>query len=312
MSRQHSLCALLKIDSMKKIFPVLIILSFLWGCKQDQYPGNYPGARVSPYMALYDLRDLYRGNDVTLTKENMLGSDKITGVVVSDHSGNNLPAGLLVIQDKRRLAQLRGISINIGPEAARFVPGDSVAVAVQGAVLKRVDGLLQLTGVPVTAITKISSGNPIPVNRVPVNQILENPEKFESTLVVVVKGGFNPLPAPTDVLSGDKLVNDGFGDLALHTEAGALFAKNAAPFSANFYGIVFNTVGTNKQTVPQLRLRTGNDVVVLSSTVDVAPVLITGFMSDAIGTDGNYEYIQLMAHPRHQLCHHALFCSGDQ
>lgn len=273
----------------------LLSLFFLWGCKREQNPGNYPGGVVSPYIALYDVRELYRGNDVTLSRENMFGSTKITGVVVSDHSGNNLPAGLLVVQDKRRLSQLRGISVPIGGEAAKYLPGDSVVITVEGAVLKRVDGILQLTGIQPAAITKISSGNPIPVNRVPTNQILTSPEKFESTLVVVVKGGFNPLPAPTDILSGDKLLNDGFGDLTLHTEAAALFAKNPAPFSANFYGIVFNTIGANKQPVPQLRLRTGIDVVVLSSVIDVAPVVISGFMSDVNGGDGNYEYIQLMA-----------------
>ncbi|MBE7169155.1 MAG: hypothetical protein INR73_01100 [Williamsia sp.] len=280
---------------MKKIFYFFLPLLLLLGCKKNEYPGNYPGARISPYIAIYDVRDLYRGNDVTLSKENMAGSDKITGVVVSDHSGNNLPAGLLVVQDKRRLAELRGISVNIGADAAKYVPGDSVIVAVEGAVLKRVDGILQITGIPAANVRKVSSGNPLPVNRVPINLILDNPDKYESSLVVVVKGGFNPLPAPTDVLVGDKLINDGFGDLTLHTEAAATFAKNPAPFSANFYGIVFNTVGANKQTVPQLRLRTGNDVVVLSSAIEVAPVLISGFMSDVIGGDGNYEYIQLMA-----------------
>jgi len=34
---------------------------------------------------------------------------------------------------------------------------------------------------------------------------------------------------------------------------------------------------------------------VLSSTISIAPVIITGFASDVKGGDGNYEYIQLMA-----------------
>ncbi len=49
------------------------------------------------------------------------------------------------------------------------------------------------------------------------------------------------------------------------------------------------------QLIPQFRIRTGNDVVELSSEIHVAPVLITGFMSDVAGGDGNYEYVQLMA-----------------
>jgi hypothetical protein len=47
--------------------------------------------------------------------------------------------------------------------------------------------------------------------------------------------------------------------------------------------------------VPQLRMRVAKDLVVLSSTVTVMPVIISGFMSDVAGGDGNFEYIQFMA-----------------
>ena len=280
---------------MKKIilYPIFLLsLIFINSCKKD---GNYPGATISPYISIYDIRDLYKGNDINLTKENMFGSAKITGVVVSNHVGNNLPAGLLVIQDKRRLSELRGISINIGADASKYVPGDSVVVNVEGATLKRVDGILQITGAPASAVAKISSNNPIAVNRVPSSAVLANPEKYESTLIVIVKAGFNPLPATGDVLSGDKLINDGFADLTLHTEPTAGFANTAAPFLANFYGIVFNKIGVDKQLIPHLRLRTVDDVVVLSSAINVTPIVITGFISDVAGGDGNYEYMQFIA-----------------
>lgn len=270
----------------------LLLLTIISGCKKE---GNYPGGTISPYIAIFDVRDLYTGSDVTLTKQSLFGSDKITGVVVSDHSGGNLPAGLLILQDRRRLSQLRGIAVNIGADAAKYVPGDSVVVTVEGGVLKRENGMLQITGIPATGVTKVASGVDIPVNRVPANQILANPDKFEGTLVAIVKGGFNPLPAANAVLSGDKLLNDGFGDLNLHTESSAKFANDPAPFLANFYTIVFNKAGADKQLVPELRLRTGDDVVVLSSTINVTPIVISGFISDVAGGDGNYEYIQLMA-----------------
>jgi hypothetical protein len=280
---------------MKKIiiyFFFLVSLAFIWGCKKS---GNYPGGTIGPYIAIYDLRNLYKGKDMSLTKSNMFGSSNITGLVVSDHSGGNLPSGLLIVQDRRRLSELRGISIPIGTEAANFSPGDSVVINVEGGVLKRVDGILQVTGISSGAITKVSAGNTIPVNRVPTNKILENPDKYESTLVVVVKGGFDPLPAPTDVMAGDKVLNDGFGDLILHSEGNAEFADDPVPVSANFFGIVFNSMGSDGRLKPQLRLRKAEDIVVLSSVIEIAPIIITGFMSDVKGGDGNYEYIQLMA-----------------
>lgn len=269
----------------------LLSLTSLWGCKKD----NYPGARISPFIAIYDLKNLYKGQDVALTVETMFGSGNITGVVVSDHSGGNLPEGLLAVQDRRRLNELRGISLQIGAKAEEFSPGDSVVINIEGGILKRVDGILQITNVPESAVTKASSGNTIPVNRVPSNLILANPDKYESTLAIIVKGGFDPLPGPADVLAGDKSLNDGFANIILRTAPTAGFANNAAPFLANFYGIAFNTIGSEGELIPRFHLRTGNDVVVLSSTVEVTPVIITGFMSDVKGGDGNYEYVQLMA-----------------
>lgn len=271
---------------------ILFALAGLVGCAKEK---TYPGARISPYIALFDIRDLFKGSDVTLTKERMYGSTKITGVVVSDHTEGNMPEGLLVLQDRRRLSELRGISIALGNAAANFVPGDSIIVDIEGGILKRVNGILQITGVKETAVTKVAAGKVITVNRVPSNLVIANPDKYESTLIVVVKGGFNPAPAPTDVLSGDKLLNDGFGELKLHTNATAAFANNSVPFLANFYGIVFYQQTADKILVPQLHLRKASDVVVLSSTINVAPVLITGFISDVAGADGNYEYMQFMA-----------------
>lgn len=275
------------------IFYSILLLSFVAvaGCKKD---GNYPGGVVSPYVAIYDVKDQYKGADLTLTSSTLFGSSKITGVVVSDHSGKNLPSGLLVIQDRRRLNELRGISINIGTDAEKYVPGDSVVVNVEGGVLTRENGILQIKGLTNSNITKVSSNNPIPANRVPASSVLANPDKYESTLIVAVKAGFNPLPAQGDVLKGDKLMNDGFGDLTLHTEANATFANVAAPFLANFYGIVFNTQASGKLT-PQLRMRTANDRVVLSSSINLTPIIISGFISDVSGGDGNYEYIQFIA-----------------
>jgi hypothetical protein len=269
---------------------LLMGMIFFAGCKKD----NYPGGQVSPYIAIYDLRNIHKGSDVTLTTENMFGSAKITGVVISDHSGKNMPEGLLVIQDRRRLSQLRGIAIPIGTAASNYVPGDSVIIDVEGAVLKQVDGSIQLTNITTADITKVSSGNAIPVNRVPTRQIVTDPAKYEHTLVTIVKGGFNPLPGPADVMAGDKMLNDGFGQMTLHTEAAATFANDAPPVLGNFFAIVFNKkIGDS--LAPQLRMRTGNDKVLLSSVVEVAPIVISGFMSDVNGGDGNYEYAQFVA-----------------
>ncbi|RFM27050.1 DUF5689 domain-containing protein [Deminuibacter soli] len=280
---------------MKKVilYSFCVLAGLAGGCKKD----NYPGAVLSPYIAIYDVRNLYKGSDVTLTPDNMGGAEDITAMVVSDHSGSNLPEGLLVVQDARRLSQLRGISIPLGADAATFVPGDSVTIKVSGAVLKKVNGILEITGIKKEAITRVSSGNSIALNRVPASKILTNPDAYESVLSVIVKGGFDPLPKAGETLAGSKILNDGFGNITLRTDEKAAFAGQAMVANANYTGISFNTTATDSTgvAVPEFRIRTGNDIKLLGTTISVAPVVISGFMSDVKGSDGNYEYVQLLA-----------------
>lgn len=121
---------------MKQLIHILtaaLLAVSIVGCEKD---GNYPGGKISPYIAIFDVKDLYKGNDVPLNINSLYGSTSITGVVVSDHSGGNMPQGLLVLQDKRRLNELRGIALNIGNDAANYLPGDSLIVNVDGGTLK--------------------------------------------------------------------------------------------------------------------------------------------------------------------------------
>src|SRR5688572_6221318 len=245
---------------MKKIISYFFLLSAVagfTGCKKE---GNYPGGQVSTYVSIFDVRDLYKGTDVTLSTENLFGAGKITGVVVSDHSAGNMPAGLLVLQDKRRLSQLRGISIALGTDAASYIPGDSLVIDVVGAVLKKTNGILQLTGIANSKITKISSGNPIAIPIVKSNAIIGNPQAFEGTLVSITRVGFDPSYPAGTTYAGNRTINDGFGNMILHTETGASFATNPIPFLANFTGIIFNNA---TDTVPQLWPRKPADITVL-------------------------------------------------
>ena len=275
----------------KNIYAVLLsILAIAGSCKKD----SFPGAEVSPYISAFDIRDLYKGHPVTLTKSTLYGATKLTGVTVSDHRGGNIPEGYLMIQDSRRLNKLRGITLNIGADANNYLPGDSLIVDIESATLDRIDGQLQITGIHENQISKVSSGNPLPLNRVTVKQILDNPSDYESVLSVIVKGGFNPFPAKGTKLEGTKTLNDGFGNIQLTTEKTASFATTEAPVLANYYGVVTNSI-KGDSLVPNFRMRSGDDLAILSSELNAPPVIITGYMTDALGGDGNYEYVQFKA-----------------
>ncbi len=278
---------------MKKIFffsLLLVSTAMFWGCKKD---GNYPGGKVSQYISIFDIRTIYKGSDVTLTSENMFGATTIAGVVTSDHSGNNLPDNLVFMQDSRRLGRLRGIALDLGAgQGASYNPGDSLVINVEGAVLKRVNGILQITGLTSEDITLADTGIVVMPNIVKGNSIIDHPGDYEGTLVSITKAGFDPSYPPGSTYAGDRTINDGFGNLTLHTEPTAVYANNTLPFLSNFTGIVI----PNAAGEPQLRPRIEADIKILSATAPkIAPIVITGYLADPTGTDANYEYIQLMA-----------------
>lgn len=281
---------------MKKTYLYIVVLVFAIfiasGCNKS---GNYPGGVVGVYIPMLDLKALHKGSDLALNQDVLGGSEAIAGVVVSDHSGSNLPAGLLVVQDRRRLSLIRGISVNIGNDAAKYVPGDSVHINLIGSTLARRNGILQVVNINPSAIQKVASGKSIAPNRVNINAILASPQDYESTLITVVKATYNPTLAPTDVLAGEKILNDGTSDVILKTEANATFANNIPPYAGNYTGIVFSKE-SNGQLVPIHKIRTAADLKPLNISLDDYPdMIITGWMNRAQTTDSQYEYMQFRA-----------------
>lgn len=282
---------------MKKIIfyiAALVVVCITWmGCKRDS---DYIKVSVSPYISNFDLRHLFKGADLVLNSENLGGATYIKGVVVSDHSGGNVPAGLLIVQNSRvagnAIDSLRGIAINIGTEATKYLPGDSVHINILGATLKKADGILELTSVAPANIEKKASGKKIILRAVNAGALTSRPEFYESTLITISKGKMDPGPAASDVNAGNKTINDGFGTAVVHTETAAAFAnQKPAPF-ADITGIVFNTASG-----AQLWPRTANDIYPLAEIIPSA-LIITGYLTDPSGTagpDGNNEYIQFKA-----------------
>lgn len=277
--------------TIKKLIRILTVAMLLSACAKT----NYPGGDVSPYIGIYDVRTLYKDHPITLTAESLGGSGQITGWVISDHRERNLPDGLLIVQDRRRLDFQRGIAIPIGSAATDYLPGDSVVIDVLGAKLERVDGILQLTGIGTDKIMRVANGLPTSAQRVTIDQILQRPNDYESTLVAIVKGGFNPMPQPGETLGGIRTINDGFGNLPIETDASAAFAGQTLYKMANYFGVIFNHVSDSGTLVPYHKPRREADIVPLLSEYTVPKVIISGFASDPWGTDANNEYIQLLA-----------------
>lgn len=279
----------------KNWFILAALFSVFAGCKRDS---DYVVSTPSQYIANFDLRRLYRGEDRTLTSENMRGATHVAGQVVSDHSGNNLPEGLLLLQNKRIVGNgidsIRGIAIQIGAAAKNYVPGDSVHVKIEGGTLTRINGILQVVGKSGTDVVKVASGRNMFLRRGLASQVLSQPDMYESTFVNVWKGTYNPSLSPSDKIAGNRILNDGSENIVLHTEANATFAGLIPPYMGDYRGTILNTIQDGK-LVPQHRIRTADDIYTLSATPDVPEFIITGFLSDPEGGDTNAEYIQCRA-----------------
>ncbi|SMC68186.1 DUF5689 domain-containing protein [Pedobacter nyackensis] len=288
---------------MRKILNkhILIIGAFvvaLAACKRDS---DYMIVTPSPFISNLDLKKLYKGADVTLTKELTREAISVQGQVTSDHSGHNLPEGLLFIQNLRQVSSgidsLRGIAINVGAAAANYVPGDSVQIKIEGGVLRRVNGILQITGVSATDIVKVKSGVKLLYMPVSAITLLAKPDNFEGCLVKINNCNFEP-NIGVETLEGVKTLNEGSGDMQMHVNATANFKNELLPYSANVTGLL---IPSSTGGVPQIWPRIKEDFEATSIVVDPSiplgphPAIITGYLADPTSTDGNYEYIQFMA-----------------
>ncbi len=273
--------------NITKLLSIAGIAFLLNSCKKSE--GNYFGATPYDIVSVLDVRPLYRGQDVTLSKENLYGGDKLSAVVISSHADGNLPEGLLIVQDSRRLGLVRGISIELGTAAADYVPGDSLWIDVVGSTLTRKNGILMLTGITTNHITPRGKGT-VGINVVTAPELKANIDKYESSLCIVNKAGFNPAPQPGEVISGTKTINDGLGDLNLYTAPTSTYASNVPYGMGAYVGIPFRTADGSSV---QLRTRNSDDMINMGSLAQ--DLLITGFMADPRGGDGGNEYVQMLA-----------------
>lgn len=253
---------------MKKIIlnivAVLLIFNLAACIKQNENPAT---GTPSPLTSLTLLRSIYKGEDLTITADMLAGAVNVRGVVISDHSGKNLPAGHVIIQNTSRGAT-RGIILNMDAERAKtFVPGDSIEVRVEGLSLVNRNGSLMLENVSNDRVVKLAENAVINVAQVSVGALVAEFSKYESTLVEVT-ADVKPVPKPGDTYAGDKNLSDGTEEsLLLSTAASASFAEDGLPASATFRGIAgFYNANTHSGNgaLTRLYLRTKTDVAYAS------------------------------------------------
>lgn len=269
-------------------------LAMLSSCedKATDYEGT-----LSPYITIEDVRTIYKGEDLILNNNNLSGAQKITGVVISDHSQGNLPEGLLVIQQHKK-SRIRGISIQMGESAKKYQAGDSIVINVIDKKLKK-DSYLYIDNVKEEDIDIIQRKKNLTLRRTTSNAIKTKSEEYESTLVSILGGEMLPKPTPETTLLGDKILQNGADSVMIVTLPTASFKGENLPRNINVTGITLGLKnnGTVKNGIFPRRLEDIVDVSDPEIPGDLGdfPIIITGFCNDPQGSDSNNEYIQFMA-----------------
>lgn len=219
----------------------------------------------SPIISIEDIRSFYKGSDVTLSRDKLLGAQQVIGVVISDATGQNVPGGSnsVVIQNHRR-GQIRGILLNFdGAANLPYNVGDSVVVQITGTTLTKSSGMLQISGLSAGDIVKVAEDSKVHLREVTLEDLAMKADEYEGTLVRVVAGNISPLPAPTATFSGDKIMSDGSNNVYLHTEPNAAFSNRRVYASASYTGIPVaftSPSGTGEEALMQFWIRTIDDV----------------------------------------------------
>jgi hypothetical protein len=286
--------SILNIKNIGKVFTGLLTSFMLFTSCEEEKNINLAG-EFSPYIAIEDVRALYRGSEVELTNNKLSHAKKIYGIVVSDHSDNNLPEDVVILQQNKR-NRTRGIALKLA-NASSYLPGDSLVITIENKQLIR-EGFLFIQGITEVDIEKVSSGNKFQIRNTNATLLNEKPNDYESTVVKIVGGEMYPRPTAGEMFQGSKVMINGADTLNVVTLPTATFATEVLPRNINVTGIPLGTAGELYKF--DIYPRSFKDIEDISDPevpeyIGSNPVIITGYMNDPNGGDANYEFIQMKA-----------------
>lgn len=241
---------------MKKIYlylsllltPVLVLIS---SCK------NETELTLTPqyFISIAELREMYQGESLILMNKDD-GDLFIGGVVISNPDHMNNPEGKMIIQNYDK-GQLRGIALALDKHLERYKEGDSVVVKLGGGILERVNGMLQVSGLTVLDVGKISSNNEQKVHIVTdiFDPFLSDDDTYECTLVQLVSVDVLNVERGQTFGVKDIELSDGSNTILVKTLNTASFAGLEVPISGDFTGVMLYA-GSQQ---PYLSLRSSAD-----------------------------------------------------
>lgn len=188
-----------------------------------------------------ELRAIFAGGGSAVPAAKIL-----KGVVISDVDNGNLTGRNLVIQDESG-----GIVVRFNDNHS-FALGEDLEINVSGQELSEFNGLLQVNNVPNANALSFGPGT-LPTPRVAtVDEVIENLEEWESTLVEIADVSFTE----GGTYNGGKTLEDDTNTIEMFTRGDASFSSATVPAGQ------FTVVAIVSQfNAPQVVIRNLNDIM---------------------------------------------------
>ncbi|MBL7821170.1 MAG: hypothetical protein JNL65_11195 [Saprospiraceae bacterium] len=202
------------------------------------------GGGTPQFISLRSLRSLYLGATTSVP-----ANRKIHASVVSDVTNGSTTTKNIHVQDSSG-----GMVIRFTVDHS-FVIGDDLEIDISSQELSEFSGLLEVNNVPLANAKKIGT-NIITPTRYTINQIVQNFEALESTLVEI--SGVTISKSSGTTFSGTCILTDATGTMDLYTRSQASFANtNFQTSPVKIVGVVNQGGATQAK---QISVRSLNDI----------------------------------------------------
>ncbi len=204
-----------------------------------EYVGEYDPGQAD-LITLANLRNLFEDGATTAP-----ANKSIEGIIISDIDNDNITARNAYIQD-----ETGGIALRFSANSS-YKLGDKVRISVGNIELSEFRGLLQINNIPNGNAQLLSSGNTIEPVETTIQNLKNNMQTFESTLVRIVDATITG----SSTFNGNTTITDSSGSIVMFTRSDASFASSAVPS-----GAVTITAIVTVFDVAQIAIRNLNDI----------------------------------------------------
>lgn len=219
---------------VRGLFFFFLLGTALFSCEKITHPDYSDKERVA---TIDEIKGYYHGTDVKLADNNYFDKLIISGIVTADGSSGNIAIDKgIVIQDHSGV----GIIIQLDDGISDLKKGDLVNVNVSSGRVTSSKGKIIITGISSSDISVVSEEDQkITPDALVVAELTRNFKRHTGSLVKIV-GAHAIHYSAGDTFEGNKKLEDGTGgEVVLHTESSASFAKEAISEYGTYTGIAF-------------------------------------------------------------------------